>query len=62
VARGSRKRGGDAVTVGFDEGTVPSQGRDTVLIALDDALTSLAKIDPREAKIVGLRFFGGLTG
>jgi RNA polymerase sigma factor (sigma-70 family) len=31
------------------------------VIALDDALTTLAKLDPRQAQIVELRFFGGLT-
>ena len=61
-ARGSRKRGGDTVKVDFDEGFVPSPGRDAVMIALDDALDELAKIDPREAKVVELRFFGDEMG
>jgi RNA polymerase sigma factor (TIGR02999 family) len=60
-ARGSGKRGGGAGNVDFDEACVPSPGRDSILIALDDALNELAKIDPREAKVVELRFFGGLT-
>jgi RNA polymerase sigma factor (TIGR02999 family) len=60
-SRGSRKRGGDAVKLELDEGAVPSPGRDAVLIALDDALKALEKIDPREAKVVELRFFGGLS-
>ena len=60
-SRGSRKRGGNAVKVDFDEAFVPSPGRDAILIALDDALNALANIDPREAKVVELRFFGGLT-
>ncbi len=60
-ARGSGKRGGGAAKVNFDEAFVPAPGRDAVLIALDDALDELAKIDPREAKVVELRFFGGLS-
>jgi len=60
-SRGSRKRGGNAVKVDFDEAFVPSPGRDGILIALDDALNALANIDPREAKVVELRFFGGLS-
>jgi RNA polymerase sigma factor (TIGR02999 family) len=60
-SRASRKRGGDALTVNLDEAVVPPQQRKAVLIALDDALNALANIDPREAKIVELRFFGGLS-
>jgi RNA polymerase sigma factor (TIGR02999 family) len=60
-SHGSRKRGGDAVKLELDEAAVPSPGRDAVLIALDDALNALEKIDPREAKVVELRFFGGLS-
>jgi len=59
-ARGSRKRGGDVRKVELDESRValPERGKD--LIALDSALNSLATIDPRQAKIVELRFFAGL--
>ena len=60
-SRNARKRGGEALRVDLDEAMVPSPGRDAVLVALDDALTALAEIDPREAKVVELRFFGGLT-
>ena len=59
-SRGSRKRGGGA-QVEFDEALVPSPERDADLIALDEALTALAAIDPREAKVVELRFFGGMN-
>ena len=59
--RGSRKRGGNLHQVAFDEGLVPSLLRYRDLIALDDALNALAAIDPREAKVVELRFFGGLS-
>ncbi len=60
-ARSSQKRGGGAMKVDFDGASVPSAGRDRVLIALDDALNDLAQIDPREAQVVELRFFGGLS-
>ncbi len=58
--RGSRKRGGDVHKVELDESCVARQGRNADLIALDSALTSLAIIDPRQAKVVELRFFGGM--
>jgi RNA polymerase sigma factor (TIGR02999 family) len=58
--RGSRKRGGDVRKIELDESCVASPGRDTDLIALDSALNSLAAFDPRQAKVVELRFFGGL--
>ncbi len=58
--RGSRKRGGDVRKLEFDESRVASPERSADLIALDSALTSLAAIDPRQAKLVELRFFGGL--
>ena len=38
-----------------------SRHQDEDLLAIDDALNKLAKLDPRQAKIVELRFFGGLT-
>ena len=59
--RHARKRGGTAIKVEFDDAFVPSPKRDADLIALDDALSALAKTDPREASIVELRFFGGLS-
>jgi RNA polymerase sigma factor (TIGR02999 family) len=60
--RCARKRGGnDAVKVDFDEAFIPLPERDVDLIALDDALNVLAETDPREARVVELRFFGGLS-
>jgi RNA polymerase sigma-70 factor (ECF subfamily) len=59
--RHARKRGGTAVKVEFDDAVVPSPERDADLIALDDALSALAESDPREARIVEMRFFGGLS-
>ena len=60
-ARGSRKRGGEADRVTLDDGLPVSAGRRPDLVALDDALTALAAIDPRKARVVELRFFGGLS-
>jgi RNA polymerase sigma factor (TIGR02999 family) len=59
--RYARKRGGSAVRVEFSEVFMPSPKRDKDLIALDDALNCLAANDPREAKVVELRFFAGLS-
>jgi RNA polymerase sigma factor (TIGR02999 family) len=60
-SKGYQKRGGDAVHVTFDElqigGTTPAPD----LIALDDALSALARVDARKAKVVELRFYGGLN-
>jgi RNA polymerase sigma factor (TIGR02999 family) len=47
--------------VEFNEAFIHSPERDADLIALDDALNGLEKSDPREAKVVELRFFGGLS-
>ncbi len=44
----------------LDEAADFSKERDVDLVALDDALTSLAAIDPQKIRIVELRFFGGL--
>jgi RNA polymerase sigma-70 factor (ECF subfamily) len=60
-ARGAGKRGGNLGKVEFDEGRVPSPEQGADLIALDDALNALAAVDPREAMVVELRFFGGLS-
>jgi len=57
------KRGGNAVTVALDESNAasPSKIANLDLIALDDAMKQLATLDPRQSKIVELRFFGGLS-
>ncbi len=55
------KRGAGAQHIPLDEVAVVSQERATELVALDDALTSLAKIDKRKGKIIEMRFFGGLS-
>jgi RNA polymerase sigma-70 factor, ECF subfamily len=60
-ARHNVKRGGEVNPVSLDEAPDIAQGRDVSLVALDDALNSLAAIDPRKSKVVELRFFGGLS-
>jgi RNA polymerase sigma factor (TIGR02999 family) len=60
-SRSYRKRGGGAVKVSLADGLVVSQERGRELIALDDALSALATVDERKARIVELRYFGGLT-
>jgi RNA polymerase sigma factor (TIGR02999 family) len=55
------KRGGDAVRVPLDEALLGSRARGIEVLGLDEALTSLSKIDPRKGRVVELRFFGGLS-
>jgi RNA polymerase sigma-70 factor (ECF subfamily) len=59
--RKSAKRGGSPWKVSLDDVMAVSPERGTDLIAVDEALHRLAAIYPRKAKIVELRFFGGLT-
>ena len=60
-ARGSQKRGGRVYKMEFDDALVASPERDADLVALDEALDKLAVIDPRAARVLELRFFGGLS-
>ena len=60
-SRNYEKRGGGAQKVSFDEGLVVSLEPGQDLVALHDALTALAKVDPRKSQVVELRFFGGLS-
>lgn len=60
-ARRTSKRGGGSKKVSFEEQYFAAPGRDREIIALDDALAALAKKDPRKARAVELRFFGGLS-
>jgi len=55
------KRGGAARQVPLDEAMIVSEERAADVVALDQALNSLAEIDPRKSQIVELRFFGGLS-
>lgn len=59
--RVAAKRGGAMPKLNLDELPEIGSGRARELIALDDALTALADIDPRKARVVELRFFGGLS-
>lgn len=58
--RQSRKRGGGTLKVTLDEAALMTESRSDQLLALDDALTKLAMLDPRKSQIVELRYFGGL--
>jgi RNA polymerase sigma-70 factor (ECF subfamily) len=60
-SRVAAKRGGNAVKMNLEEVPDMSTERAGDLIALDDALQTLAGIDPRKARVVEMRFFGGLT-
>ena len=55
------KRGGEWTKVQFDEALAPSVSRSLDVIALDDALQDLAKLNPQHSQIVELRFFGGMN-
>jgi RNA polymerase sigma factor (TIGR02999 family) len=57
----SQIRGGGQAKVSMEEALSASPERGASLIALDDALAALAKIDERKAKVIELRFFGGLN-
>jgi RNA polymerase sigma factor (TIGR02999 family) len=62
-ARGHRrdKRFGAAIRVALDDRLGTAQPRDCEMLLLDQALDELAAFDPRQAQIVELRYFGGLT-
>jgi RNA polymerase sigma factor (TIGR02999 family) len=47
--------------VPLEENDVLAPARGENLLALDDALTALAEVDPRKSRVVELRYFGGLT-
>ena len=57
----AQKRGGNAETISLDDAMIFSREKSSDIIALDEALKSLAKLDERRQKVVELRFFGGLT-
>lgn len=60
-ARRYQKRGGGAKPLSLEESLVVDCRPDADLVALDDALNTLAAMDPRRSRVVELRFFGGLT-
>jgi RNA polymerase sigma-70 factor (ECF subfamily) len=55
------KRGGKAQPLDLTSSLDVAQAKARELVALDDALTALAAVDPRKSRIVELRFFGGLS-
>jgi RNA polymerase sigma-70 factor (ECF subfamily) len=55
------KRGGDVPHLDLDETAVAAPDRTADLVALDDAMTALARVDPRKSQIIEMRFFGGLS-
>jgi len=60
-SRGYQKRGGDVERIVLDEALLVDVGRGHDLLALDEALDELARIDSRKSQIVVMRFFGGLS-
>jgi RNA polymerase sigma factor (TIGR02999 family) len=59
--RGAAKRGGHWKRIALDDRLMPGLESDEGLLALDEALGRLAELDPRQAKMIELRFFGGLS-
>ena len=55
------KRGGGVQHVSLEEAAVVGGDEDVDLLALDDAMNGLARIDPRKVQVVEMRFFGGLS-
>jgi RNA polymerase sigma factor (TIGR02999 family) len=55
------KRGGDAERIPLEEAVLGTRAQGVEVLALDDALISLSKVDPRKGRVVELRYFGGLT-
>jgi RNA polymerase sigma-70 factor, ECF subfamily len=59
--RGAAKRGGEWKRVTLNDRLIPGLEADEDLLALEEALVKLAKLDPRQAQMVELRFFAGLS-
>jgi RNA polymerase sigma-70 factor (ECF subfamily) len=60
-ARNTGRRGGGLERVALDEAAIISDERASELVALDEALSELSRLDARQAQVVELRYFGGLT-
>jgi RNA polymerase sigma-70 factor, ECF subfamily len=60
-ARGFQKRGGGAEAVPLETTILVSRAPDVALLDLDRALDALAEVDERKARVVEMRFFGGMT-
>jgi RNA polymerase sigma factor (TIGR02999 family) len=59
--RHNLKRGGGVQHVSLEEAAVVGCDQTTDLVALDDAMNALARLDPRKVRVVEMRFFGGLS-
>lgn len=59
--KNAKKRGGDEQKITFDEALPVATGKESELIALDEALDELSKMDERQSQIVEMRYFGGMT-
>lgn len=59
--RAARKRGGDLVRVDLDEARMPIEERAAEILAIDQALTRLERLDARLVRVVEMRFFTGLS-
>ena len=59
--RHNLKRGGGVPHLSLEEAALVGGGQDADLVALDDAMNGLARIDPRKVQVVEMRFFGGLS-
>jgi RNA polymerase sigma factor (TIGR02999 family) len=60
-SRVAARRGGGCQRITLDEAVLPSTDRDVDLLALDEALERLARLDERKARVIELRFFAGLS-
>jgi RNA polymerase sigma factor (TIGR02999 family) len=60
-SRGYAKRGGGIRAITIDDAALTSGDKSADLVALDEALQTLAELDTRQSKVVELRFFGGLS-
>jgi RNA polymerase sigma factor (TIGR02999 family) len=60
-SRGYAKRGGGAAAIALEDGAMALPDRSAEIVALDEALFELARRDPRKARVIELRFFGGLS-
>jgi RNA polymerase sigma factor (TIGR02999 family) len=59
--RRASKRGSGVCTLTLDDAMAMPQGKDVDVVAVDDALNTLAEVDPRQSRVVELRFFAGLS-
>lgn len=59
--RGASKRGGGTLQLALDAAIAEDASPDLDLLAVDEALSELARLDPRQARVIEMRFFGGLS-